>query len=78
MEAVISSALVAAVSTLPLTCVAEGAPATPPPPEPQAVPQTIRIDPEVWRALQGQAVPLVETANDALRRLLGLGSRKEQ
>jgi hypothetical protein len=40
-------------------------------------PQTIRIDPEVWRALQKQAEPFVETPNDVLRRLLGLGSRRE-
>src|SRR5262245_22256933 len=38
-------------------------------------PQTIRIDPEVWLALQKKAVPFVETPNDVLRRLLGLGNR---
>jgi hypothetical protein len=44
-----------------------------PPPRPRA-PQTIRIDPEVWFALQQRAVPFVETPNDVLRRLLGLGN----
>jgi hypothetical protein len=43
----------------------------------QAIPQTIRIDAEVWLALQKLAVPFVETPNDVLRRLLGLGNRKE-
>jgi hypothetical protein len=57
--------------------VANGLPALPPPPEQQTVPQTIRIDPEVYRALQARAVPF-ETPNDVLRRLLGLGSRREQ
>jgi hypothetical protein len=47
------------------------------PPQPQAVPQTIRIDPEVWLALQKRAVPFVETPNDVLRRLLGLGIRSK-
>src|SRR2546430_2589466 len=42
-------------------------------PGPRA-PQTIRIDPEVWFALQQRAVPFVETPNDVLRRLLGLGT----
>jgi hypothetical protein len=44
-----------------------------PPPRPRA-PQTIRIDPEVWFALQQRAIPFVETPNDVLRRLLGLGN----
>jgi hypothetical protein len=44
-----------------------------PPPRPRA-PQTIRIDPEVWFALQQRAVPFIETPNDVLRRLLGLGN----
>jgi hypothetical protein len=44
-----------------------------PPPRPRA-PQTIRIDPDVWFALQQRAVPFVETPNDVLRRLLGLGT----
>jgi hypothetical protein len=39
-------------------------------------PQTIRIDPDVWRALQKQAEPFVETPNDVLRRLLGLAPKK--
>jgi hypothetical protein len=47
-----------------------------PPPEPRA-PQTIRIDPEVWFALQKLAVPFVETPNDVLRRLLGLSNPAE-
>jgi hypothetical protein len=42
---------------------------------PQAIPQTIRIDPEVWLALQKVAVPFIETPNDVLRRLLRLGNR---
>lgn len=37
-------------------------------------PQTIRIDREVWEALQKRAVPLVDKPNDVLRRLLGLPS----
>jgi hypothetical protein len=36
------------------------------------VPQTIRIDAEVWQGLQKIAVPFVDTPNDVLRRLLGL------
>jgi hypothetical protein len=44
-----------------------------PPPRPRA-PQTIRIDPDVWFALQKLAVPFIETPNDVLRRLLGLGN----
>ena len=42
-----------------------------PPPQVQP-PQTIRIDPEVWQALQNRAVPFVDSPNDVLRRLLGL------
>lgn len=60
------------------TTVGNGPPAVVTPPPTQTAPQTIRIDPEVWRALQGLAVPLVETPNDVLRRVIGLGSRKEQ
>jgi hypothetical protein len=45
------------------------------PPQPRA-PETIRIDPEVWLELQKRAVPFVETPNDVLRRLLGLGNHK--
>jgi len=37
-------------------------------------PQTIRIDPETWQALQKIAVPFVDTPNDVLRRLLGLSA----
>ena len=33
---------------------------------------TIRIDDEVWRALQDQAAPFVDTPNAVLRRVLGL------
>jgi hypothetical protein len=44
------------------------------PPRPKA-PQTIRIDPDVWLALQQRAVPFVDTPNDVLRRLLGLGDQ---
>jgi hypothetical protein len=36
-------------------------------------PQTIRIDPEVWNKLKEHAEPFLETPNDVLRRLLGLG-----
>ena len=42
---------------------------------------TIRIDQEVWHALQKYAVPLEDTPNDVLRRLLRLeggGRRKLQ
>jgi hypothetical protein len=39
----------------------------------KTIPQTIRIDPEVWLALQQLAEPFVETPNDVLRRVLGLG-----
>jgi hypothetical protein len=39
----------------------------------KTIPQTIRIDPEVWLALQKLAEPFVETPNDVLRRVLGLG-----
>lgn len=46
-----------------------------PPPKQVPIPQTIRIDPEVWCALQEHAIPFVETPNDVLRRLLGLGNR---
>jgi hypothetical protein len=48
-------------------------PDMPLPSRPKA-PQTIRIDPEVWQALQRLAVPFVDTPNDVLRRLLGLDS----
>ncbi len=33
----------------------------------------IRIDGEVWEVLQKRAIPLVDTPNSVLRRLLGLG-----
>jgi hypothetical protein len=39
--------------------------------QPEA-PQTIRIDPEVWAALQKLAVPFVDKPNDVLRKLLAL------
>jgi hypothetical protein len=42
---------------------------------PLKAPQTIRIDPEVWQALQRLAVPFVDTPNDVLRRLLGLDNK---
>ncbi len=35
-------------------------------------PETIRIDPEVWLALQKLATPLSDTPNAVIRRLLGL------
>ena len=38
----------------------------------------IEIDDEVFAALQKEAVPLVDTPNDVLRRLLGLGSTEER
>jgi predicted transcriptional regulator len=41
----------------------------------ETIPETIRIDPDVWLALQGLAKPFVETPNDVLRRVLGLGAR---
>ena len=48
----------------------------PVPPSPHAsIPQTIRIDGQVWLALQKHAVPFVETPNDVLRRLLGLSGK---
>ena len=56
---------------------AQTKPQSPSPPEPPAVPQTIRIDPEVWLGLQKLAVPFVETPNEVLRRLLGLGERQK-
>lgn len=34
---------------------------------------TIRIDDEVWQALQKKAIPLEDTPNAVLRRLLRLG-----
>ena len=37
-------------------------------------PPTINVDKEVFAALQKQATPLVDTANDVLRRVLGLGT----
>jgi hypothetical protein len=39
--------------------------------------QTIRIDEDVYGALQAQAVPFVDTPNSVLRRLLGLASSEE-
>src|SRR4051794_6431478 len=34
---------------------------------------SIEIDGEVWEAMKSQAEPFVDTPNDVLRRLLGLG-----
>ncbi|MCI0642027.1 MAG: hypothetical protein L0Y72_11950 [Gemmataceae bacterium] len=45
----------------------------PSPKQQDSVSQTIRIDQEVWRALQKHAEPFVETPNDVLRRVLQLG-----
>lgn len=36
------------------------------------MPPTIRIDEDVFRVLQREAQPLVDTPNDVLRRLLGI------
>jgi hypothetical protein len=36
----------------------------------------IRVDDEVWKELQRRAVPLVDTPNSVLRRMLGLGEGK--
>jgi hypothetical protein len=36
------------------------------------MPPTIRVDDNVWAALQKEAQPFVDTPNDVLRRLLGL------
>jgi hypothetical protein len=47
-----------------------------PPPQTYTPPQTIRIDSEVWFALQKIAIPFVETPNDVIRRLLKLSPRK--
>lgn len=37
----------------------------------------IRIDSDIWSELQRRAVPLVDTPNTVLRRLLGLDSKKQ-
>lgn len=39
---------------------------------------TIRVDEEVFRALQSQAQPLVDTPNSVLRRLLGLDPQAQR
>jgi hypothetical protein len=38
----------------------------------------IRVDPEVFRALQAQAEPLVDSPNSVLRRVLGLDANGHQ
>ena len=42
------------------------------------MPPVIRIDDDVFQCLQKQAVPLVDTPNDVLRRLLGLEKQKPE
>ena len=34
--------------------------------------KSIRVDDDVWRVIQAQAVPLKDTPNTVLRRLLGI------
>ena len=42
------------------------------------MPPVIRIDDNVFQYLQKQAVPLVDTPNDVLRRLLGLEKQQPE